>query len=147
MSATAEQLPKEEVEQLIQQLRNVITIDDIVAGILVNSEKNNFTANPRAIHSIFNKLVSESNIDLLNELQFSKGDGFPYSHLLERVLFRLEWCGLIRLQNPTYDSYRIDGDVKQKIAERLKGRFSTKLFGQVANLSKSFTTLANDSVV
>lgn len=135
------ELTTQDREGMMLRLRGLVCIDDIVASILIFSGLDAFSANPRIVHTVFSKIASgHPDIEQLGELQFSSGDVFPFSRLLERVLFRLEMCGLITLRNPDYDTYVIKDEVKNKMADKMRKRLEPSLLSKVTDISRSFST-------
>ena len=124
--------------QTEEELRRLITMDDLVAAIVARSALQEFSASPRIVHSAFFELTRKDVVPQLEELNFSQTGKFPFSHLLERVLFRLEMCGFLTLRNPDYDVYVVGSEPRQIFLEKIRRVFSHELTSQVDKLSEAF---------
>ncbi|MHA1483601.1 MAG: hypothetical protein ACTSQA_09260, partial [Candidatus Heimdallarchaeaceae archaeon] len=59
-----------------------------------------------------------------SEFVFSRGDLYPYSKELERILFRLQQSKILGTINPSYENYILTNESKEVVVEHLTNKFS-----------------------
>lgn len=132
----------ERYEELANKLRNAITPDDIIGAMLCElKDKEGLPIDPGKIHGAVQKL-KERFPDLLEEFVFFKGDAYPFSNLLERVLFRLESSHILSTLNPYYEKYgRINCD--DELRERFRVRFGDQ-YERIKEMAAEFEKIIKD---
>lgn len=121
-----------------RQLVEALTVDDVIASVLILSDLRQFSANPRVIHSAFHELAKSAKIKELDDLRFSEDEKFPFSRVLEQVMFRLEMSGLIVLRNPDYDMYEVDGKRRRDFLKKIAETYPPELVARLDSLSSAF---------
>lgn len=112
--------------------------DEIVAGILYYLDKKKITADPKKIHSGFCNLKKEHK-ELMRRFVFSKTSVYPYSDLLEKILFRLQQARIIGMINPTYDEYVIDSKGMRGIGKVFIPNFSEEEQKELQEMAKKLS--------
>jgi hypothetical protein len=119
------------------KIKKYITADDIIACILSFIKEEKIPLDSQKIHSTFYSLKKQFP-DLLNEFSFSENDVYPYSKLLERVLFRLQNSDLISTINPEFRVCIITKESKQFIQERILPLFDESQQKKLKEMAKLF---------
>jgi hypothetical protein len=108
---------------LIQAIGSNRTITDVIAGMLSYMGEDKFPANANLIHSaIFH--IQEDHSELLEGLTFSRGDLYPFSRQLERVLFQLQNSGIISTLNPGFKQCEIPSGTKEYLVKEILPLFT-----------------------
>lgn len=117
-------------EKIIRGLKNITAPDDVVASILSFLSVEKIPLDVKRIHSIFSELKKKFP-EFFEEFVFSENDYYPYSGLLERVLFRLQNADLINTVNPDFKVCIISNEskdhIKKNILTLFKGEDQEKL--------------------
>ena len=117
--------------------------DEVIKGVLLLSEKREFPGNLSDFHSMFNEIKSKVP-GLLEEFVFSTSDLYPYSKLLERVLFRLFASEIIEIRcvpNPGQTKFFVSSLVTDKMKDDLKEEFDQA--GILGEIDKGATLFAS----
>jgi hypothetical protein len=124
----------EERQQLIRDLRQYIAPDDIIMGMLFYCKRELLPYNVEKIHrSVYE--VKRKYPQLLKDFSFSRNDVYPFSKLLERVLFNLCVSDLIKIG----DSYlQIPPESKQYIQENVLPLFKEEQREQLKLMGELF---------
>lgn len=122
------------------RIQQYVAPDDIIAAMLCFFEEKEFPLDTSKIHkALFH--VKEKYPELLNEFSFSVDDVYPYSRLLEMVLFRLQNADLINTLNPGFKVFIIPEKSKQFIQKNILPLFSKEQQEKLACMGKLFEKL------
>ncbi len=124
-------------EQLVQELRQTITPDDVVGAMLSQVTLPELPTDSLKIHGAIQRLRNEFP-DLLSDFVFFQGNLYPFSDLLERVLFRLESSSILGTVNPAYEIYNLTKETKEELARRVFSRFSADQQARLKELAGRF---------
>jgi hypothetical protein len=127
---------------LIKRILQHKTPDDVIAVMLSFLDLEQIPSSYRVIHTCVNRLKEEYP-ELLEEFVFSHGDFYPFSRLLERVLFRLQNSGLINTINPDFDVCVIPIESKKYIKDNILPLFSEEEQRKLKEMSVKFQELLN----
>lgn len=94
-------LKKKEKEDLVEELKKTVTPDDVIAAILSFLTVEKIPLDVKKIHTAISEL-KKKHPKMFKQFVFSRKDYYPYSTLLERVLFRLQNSDLINTVNPDF---------------------------------------------
>lgn len=129
-----------EKEEIVKRIRQCITPDDIIAAMFSFLDKEEFPSDIAKIHTaLYN--VKKQFPRLLEEFIFSENDVYPYSPLLERVLFRLQNSGLISTVNPEFKKCIISNESKKFIKKEILPLFDKDKQKEIFNMGKLFEKL------
>ncbi|MEM3486357.1 MAG: hypothetical protein QXI12_12140 [Candidatus Methanomethyliaceae archaeon] len=127
-------------DELVKSLRQAVTPDDVVAAMISQLRRSEFPADPLKIHGAIYRLREEFP-DLLGEFLFFKGNLYPFSELLERVLFRLKASLTLSTISPSFDKYLITDEVKKELRQRVLSRFPKETQEEIKLLAHRFEML------
>lgn len=130
-------LREEKKEELIKQLKNTTTPDDVIASIFSFLTVNQIPLDIKRIHSAFFKL-KQKYPDMFEQFVFSRKGYYPYSTLLERVLFRLQNSDLINTINPDFKICIISKESKKYIKKNILLLFKEEDRSKLAEMGKDF---------
>lgn len=126
----------------MDSINRKLTADKIIRGILLLSQREDFPGELSDFHSMFNEIKNKVPT-LLEEFIFSINDLYPYSKLLERVLFRLFNSEIIEIKcipNPGVTKFFVSKLVTDRMREDQKKEF--KKIGILEKIEKAATLLA-----
>lgn len=109
---------------------------DILAGILCFLKGSRFSGDPEKIHSTIARL--QRHYSILDAFTFTRGDVYPFSRLLEDSLSILQRSRVIGMENPDYDTYRVEEESKQFVAENVLAHFSDEQRQQLQEITEVF---------
>jgi|Deesub1362B_J571_1020462.scaffolds.fasta_scaffold03345_3 hypothetical protein len=135
-----DRLGEEKKRNILKELRLRRTPDDVIAAMLSFLETEEIPADYEKIHSAINYLKNDYP-ELLGEFVFSKGDIYPFSKLLERVLFRLQNGGIISTVNPDFKRCIIPANSRNYIRRNILPLFSDEEKRKLKEMSKKFHSL------
>lgn len=133
-------LKEERREELIKQLKNVVTPDDIVASIFSFLTVDQIPLDVKKIHSAFYQLKQEWP-KMFNQFVFSRKGYYPYSNLLETVLFRLQNSDLINTINPDFKRCIVSKESKSHIKKNILPLFGEEEIKELAKMGQVFENL------
>lgn len=133
-------LKKEKREELIKQLKNVVTPDDVVASIFSFLTVDEIPLDVKRIHSAFYQIKQEWP-NMFNQFVFSRKGYYRYSNLLERVLFRLQNADLINTINPDFKRCIVSKESKQHIRKNILPLFGEEEKKKLAKMGQVFENL------
>ena len=120
--------------------------DEIIEGILLLSHRKRFPGDLSDFHSMFERIKKEIP-SLLQEFIFSTNDLYPYSKLLERVLFRLFNSEIIEIRcipNPGQTQFLVSSLVTDEETDRLKKEFEREgILGEIETAARLFADLCD----
>lgn len=120
------------------------TADDVIEGVLLLSERQKFPGDLSDFHSMFNEIRTKFP-SLLEEFIFSINDVYPYSKLLERVLFRLFGSEIIEIEsvlNPGQTKFLVSSLVTEEMKNNLRKEFKQKsILEEIEKAAKLFRSL------
>jgi hypothetical protein len=128
--------PKEK-KTIIGKLRKTVTPDDVVAAVLSFLTVDRIPLNSSKIHSAFFKLKQEHS-EMFRDFVFATNDYYPYSALLERVLFRLQNADLINTINPDFKECIIGKRSKTYIQKHILPLFDSEDRRKLKELGETF---------
>jgi len=127
----------EERTKIELDIKSYTSSDDVIASMICFLDDEEIIADPRTIHISIEKLKGDYP-DLLDDFIFSRGDIYPFSRLLERVLFRLQNSGVIQMINPNFDKYRIPQKSKESVKRIILIKFSEEDQEKLEEMSGKF---------
>jgi len=134
------QMDENRKKELLQRLIRTKTPDDKVAAMFSFLEKNEIPLDSEKIHRAFYKL-KEKYPGILEEFVFSRNDIYPFSSLLERILFRLQNSGVISTVNPDFKRCMISDESKNHIREHILPIFQDEEKHKLEEIGKMFEQL------
>lgn len=69
--------------------------------------------------------MKESYPDFFSDFVFSRGDIYPYSKELERILFRLQQSNILGTINPSFENYILKKESKKVVLKHLTEKLSS----------------------
>jgi len=130
-------LTEKERAKLVNQLKNTVAPDDVVAAILSHLSKEEIPLNVHKIHSAVFKL-KQKNPEMFEEFIFSTKDYYPYSYLLEQVLFRLQNADLINTLNLGFKKCIVSKESKAYIRKDVLPLFGNEDRKKLEKMGKTF---------
>ena len=130
-------LEEEKREELIKQLKTVVTPDDVVASVFSFLTVDEIPLDVKKIHSAFFELKREYP-DMFRRFVFSRKDYYPHSALLERVLFRLQNSDLINTINPDFKICIIPKKSKTHIKQNIVPLFEEEDRKKLEKMARVF---------
>ena len=126
------------LEELKESLKETMTPDDVVMGILSGLDTNSIPKDPQVLHRAIYDL-KESNADngLLQKFSFDTSGITPFSDLFDRVLFRLETANFLGTLNPRYAVYELKKEQLQKSLDK----FSKQEKSVLEQMSRDFQNI------
>jgi hypothetical protein len=135
--ATRERIERIKRQKNIQQF---IAPDDIIAVMFSFFEKDKIPLDVEKIHSTI-CIIKKKYPRMLKEFLFSENDVYPFSRLLEKVLFRLQNSGLIRPIAPDFKTAILDETSKKYIRNNILPLFKREEQKELAEMGKLFEQL------
>lgn len=112
-------------DEISESIRSYKASDDIIAFLFASLKSETLPTNENKIHTAISKL-KESYPDFFSEFVFSRGDLYPYSKELERILFRLQQSKILGTINPSYEDFILTNESKEVVVEHLTNKFSKR---------------------
>ncbi len=115
--------------------------DDILAALYLYAGPAHFTSDKEVIHSTLSNLFGKyaKQFSELKELfTFCSGESYPFSKEVEGVLMRLQISSVIIAENPAYNKYMINRDIRNEIIFELEENLSQPEVDLLKNMSKEF---------
>jgi len=129
-------------QELVRELRKAVAPDDVIGAMICQMKNKDLPTDPKTIHGAIKKL-KEHYPDLLKDFVFFKGNNYPFSELLERVLFRLESSLLLSTLNPSYEKYaRIN--CNQQTEKIFKEKFTSEEYEKIKEMAFEFEKLITE---
>lgn len=113
------------------------TPDDTVAAMLFYLDVEEIPSSYREIHSSLHR-VKMKYPKLLEEFVFTKNDEYPFSSLLERVIFRLCQTDIIGVFDQDFDRLKIPKESKDYIEKNIIPLFSEDERGVLREMATVF---------
>jgi hypothetical protein len=123
--------------EMIEELKNSVAPDDVVAGILASLTVEEIPLDVKRIHTAVYKL-KQKYPEMLKPFVFTEKDYYPYSVLLERVLFRLQNADLINTINPDFKVCIISNSSKNHIKKYIVPLFKEEDREKLIQMGKAF---------
>lgn len=119
----------------------VLKVEDLVRGVFaVWGKKHPDDKMPiMSIYSVFSKLA-EKHPDRFRDLHFVTYNGKPFSRRLEQILFDLGTWGVISIENPRYEYYKVKENAPGIIINLLSKEYQT----EEGSLERSFAELVEE---
>lgn len=127
-------------QEVIKKLQQFIAPDDVIAAMLCFFEREEIPVDIAKIHKAVLE-IKKRYPEMLKEFSFSENDVFLYSRLLERVLFRLHYTGLIKTVSPDFRLAIIDNGAKKFIRENILTLFDEVQQRKIKEMGKLFEQL------
>jgi len=131
---------KGERQKIIKDLQQCITSDDVIATMISFLGGEQFPLDSRKIHSAVHEIKTKFP-ELLAEFSFTRNDVYPFSRLLERVLFRLINSGLVYYIGPDMKVGIISNKSKQHIKKNILPLFGREDQEKLAQMGRLFEQL------
>ncbi|MCL6589947.1 MAG: hypothetical protein K6U80_08345 [Firmicutes bacterium] len=131
-------------EELIGALKKVVAPDDVIGAMICEIKNKELPTDPKYIHGAIMQLKTQYP-DLLKDFVFFEGNSFPFSDLLERVLFRLESSLILSTLNPSYEKYNTV-NCNPQIVETFRSKFSEEDYQRIKEMAKQFEALVNEQL-
>lgn len=124
-------LTYEEVDQLLNQIKDAIYVDEIFLGIMYHAGHDPFRASSSAIMNTFKKIVDtyKDSIPAIDSLVFHTRNGTDYfSRGLESILFRVGTSCILNPQPAlTCDRFEWSDEGWQNVETKIISKLSRKL--------------------
>jgi len=130
-------LNSKEKKAITGKLKSTVTPDDLIASMLSFLTVDRIPLNSNKIHSAVFRL-KQKNPEMFKDFVFATKDYYPYSALLERVLFRLQNADLINTINPDFKECIIGKRSKRYIQSHILPLFGDEKKGKIKELGESF---------
>lgn len=124
-------------EQMVSELRKSVVSDDVIAAIFSFVEAEQIPLDVKRIHSAIFKL-KQRYPGMFKQFVFSRNDYYPYSVLLERVLFRLQNADLINTINPDFKICIISKESKDYIKKNVLPLFEQEDRKKLQKMGEDF---------
>ena len=124
-------------EQMVSELRKSVVSDDVIAAIFSFVEAEQIPLDVKRIHSAIFKLKQQYP-KMFKKFVFSRNDYYPYSILLERVLFRLQNADLINTINPDFKICIISKESKGYIQKNVLPLFEQEDRKKLQKMGEDF---------
>jgi hypothetical protein len=128
---------EEEKQRIREAIQRCITPDDIFAAMISFLKVEDFPLDSQKIHTAVYR-VKEKFPELLAEFSFSANDVYPYSKLLEKIIFRLMASDLISYIAPDMRVGIITNESKQYIKKHILPLFDQKDQEKLAQMGRLF---------
>lgn len=102
----------EEKKKISDEIKSYRSSSDIIAYIFSLLDSENLPADDKRMHTAMFKLKQEYP-DFLKDFIFSRGDVYPFSKELERVLFGFQQSGVLGTINPTLKFFTFPKKLKR----------------------------------
>lgn len=130
-------LEEKKRKELVDQLKKSVMPDDVIAAIFSFLTVDKIPLDVRKIHSAVFKLKQE-NPEMFEDFIFSSTDYYPYSSLLERVLFRLQNADLINTVNPGFQKCIVSEESKEHIKKDILPLFRDEEKKKLQKMGEAF---------
>ena len=110
--------------RILKDIRDYRSPDSIIAYLFASLKMEEIPTAENKLHSAIETLKREFQTDLLENFTFSRGDIYPFSKELERVLFRFQQSSILGTINPTMEYYIFPSKSKEIIKHHYSDRFS-----------------------
>lgn len=125
-------------EVLKERIRQCVAPDDKIAVLFLQIKGEKFLLDIQKIHSAVKQL--KGRFPLFDEFVFTRNDVYPYSPLLEKVIFRLIQCDLIQYLSDMKTGI-ISAESKKWIRENVFPLFERKEQKKLIEAGKLFVQL------
>jgi len=109
--------------EISESIKSYRALDDIIAYLFASVGSEILPTDENKIHTAISKL-KESYPDFFSEFVFSRGDIYPYSKELERILFRLQQSNILGTINPSFENYILKKESKKVVLDHLTEKLS-----------------------
>ena len=140
----APRLEEEKRQEIAKNLERCKTSDDIVATIFSLVQTERIPLDVRRIHTAIHELKKKYP-EMLTKFTFSQKDVYPFSRLLERVLFRLQNSSLISTVNPDFKICIVSKESKEYVHKNIQPSFSDDEQEKLKQMAKMFERLVTES--
>jgi len=112
-------------QEISQSIKSHRALDDIIAYLFALLQSERIPTDENKIHNAIFELKKEYP-DFFEDFVFSRGDVYPHSKDLERILFRFQQSNILGTMNPTFEIYIFPNKSKKVVLEHLSNKFSHK---------------------
>jgi hypothetical protein len=133
-------LKDEEKNNIIKKIQHRITPDDVIAALFSFIDRKEIPLDVQKIHVALYK-IKKQHPEMLEQFSFSEKDVYPFSRLLERVLFRLQNSNLISTVNPDFKVCIIPDISKQYVQKHILPLFNEGDQKKLEQMGKLFEQL------
>ena len=126
-------------EEMWQAIREYRSPDSIIAYLFASLDREQIPTAEKKLHSAISELKKGYKTDLFENFTFSRGDIYPFSKELERVLFRFQQSSILGTINPTMEYYKFSSESKEIVKRHYSDKFSgeeKKLLSEMGNRLK-----------
>jgi hypothetical protein len=123
--------------ELIEELKKSVASDDVIAGIFGSLTVDEIPLDVKRIHTAIYRL-KQKYPEMLKQFVFTEKDYYPYSVLLERILFRLQNADIINTINPDFKVCIISESSKTYIKRDIISLFGEEEQNKLKQMSKAF---------
>lgn len=113
-----------------------VVASDILAGVLSYLDIDKFSGNPERLHQTFARM--RGLYPILRPFTFTSRDNYPFSRLLEDSFSILQRSRLIRMENPSYDTYLITDSARSFVQDHIIPLFGPDEQQQLKELASIF---------
>jgi hypothetical protein len=139
-----EKMSDERKKEISDAIRSYCAPDDIIAYLFAHLKSEKLPADDETIHTAISKLKQEYP-DFFTEFVFSRGDIYPFSKQLERVLFRFQQSGVLGTINPTMKFFIFPEKSKKVVLEHISKKFNEKEKNILLEMSEKLENLLYQS--
>lgn len=133
-------LTETERKRIRQEIREYRTADDVIAGMFSFLRTERIPLDVKRIHSAMYR-ISKEFPGMLEEFIFSRNDVYPFSRLLETVLFRLQNSSLISTINPDFKVCIVPAEAKEFVRKNILPSFNDKEQRDLKKMAQRFELL------
>lgn len=120
-----------------EMFQSAMTPDEIIMAIFSKLESRIIPKDPKIIHTAIYELKKDPNYgDLLEQFKFDCSGLYPFSDLLDRVIFRIESTCIISTHNPKYEKYELPKDTLLKVFNSFSKAKQEKILSMAEKFEK-----------
>lgn len=127
-------------EKILKEIKSYRAPDAIIAYLFALLETEILPTDDNVLHTAISKLKEEYP-DFFEDFIFSRGDIYPFSKELERILFRFQQSGILGAMNPTLEFFIFPEKSKKIVLEHLSDKFSQEEKKVLSEASKKLESL------
>lgn len=130
-------------EEISRRIKSYRSPDAVIAYLFALLESDVLPTNDKIIHTAIFELKKEYP-DFFRDFVFSRGDIYPFSKELERVLFRLQQSRILGTINPTFEFFVFPKKSKEIVLEHFSSKFSHEEKETLSKMSKGLESLLSN---
>lgn len=135
-----EEMDEKKREEISQAIKSYRSPDAIIAYLFALQGSETLPTDDNKIHTAIFELKKE-HPDFFIDFTFSRGDIYPFSKELERVLFRFQQSAILGAMNPTMECFIFPKKSKEIVLEHLSNKFSQQEKKILSEMSKRLQRL------